>query len=105
MHRAAAGGPDDARMQVGGDVGYLRVGGFHLDDFRVLRRMHKLSELDAIFIVKGDERHNQIGAGLTALAALSMTVAAGRIVERKAAIDGIGRIDDESRTSATPSAS
>jgi hypothetical protein len=67
--------------------------------------MHKLSELDAIFIVKGDERHNQIGAGLTALAALSMTVAAGRIVERKAAIDGIGRIDDESRTSATPSAS
>jgi hypothetical protein len=66
--------------------------------------MHNLSELDAIFVVKGDERNNQIGAGLAAFAALSVAVAAVGVVERKAAIDGIGRIDDEPGTSAAASA-
>jgi hypothetical protein len=67
----------------------------------VFWRVHKLPELDPVFVMQGDERNNQIGAGFAALAALTVAIAARGIVERKAAIDGVGRIDDESRTSAS----
>src|ERR1700743_420421 len=100
MHRAAARRPDDARVQIGGDVGYLCVGGFHLDDLRVFRRPPKLRELAPIFVVQSDDGRNEIGAGLAAFAALSVAVAAGGIIERKAAVDGVVRINNEPGTSA-----
>jgi hypothetical protein len=61
--------------------------------------------LDAVFVMQHDERSNQVGAGIPPFAPLPMAVSAGGIVGGKATVDGVLRIDLESRTSAAAAAS
>ncbi len=104
VHVAAPRGINHARMQVSGDIGDLTVRRLDLDDFGMLRRSHKLRELDAVFVMQRDHRRNQVGTGLAALASLPVAVTAGGIVCGKATRDRLLWIDLESRTSGATAA-
>src|SRR5437016_2316738 len=68
------------------------------------RAYQVLANLHSIFIVQRYQGRNQIGPRLAAFAPFAMTVAAGRVIGGKAAVDGFLRIDFESSGSAAAAA-
>ena len=89
---------------VGGDVIHLSIWSIDLDNLRVIRSFDELPELNAVLVVQGDQGRNQVGSGLAAFAPIAMAVAAGGVVQGKAAVNRVPRIDLESRTPAAASA-
>jgi hypothetical protein len=62
-HIAAARRINHARMKVGGNIANLAVGSIELHNLRVLRAPDVAGDLNSVFVVKCDNRSEQIGTG------------------------------------------